>query len=117
MTDKPKIEVETEYVERPKGNMFGKMLSKHRNAKFVAMLDAKNKLFERHKITYRNQNYYKLVEDRVVLPSGKEIIEMRLYQLVDAAVVTMNSDVTTELAGGINQLREFDNEAGQEVPN
>lgn len=118
MPEKPEkpTEVETEYVDRPRGNLFGKMLSKHRSAKMSALMDAKQKLFARYKINYRNQKYYKIVEDRVVLPSGKEVIEMRLYQLIDAAVVTMNSDVTTDLSGGINQLKEFQNETGQEVP-
>ncbi len=109
MIDKP-VEVETEYVERPSGNLFGKTLNKMRGEKKMAIMNAKNKMFERHKIEYRNQKYYRIVEDRVVLPGGREVTELRLYQLIDAAVVTVKSDVTSELEGGINHLLEFKND-------
>lgn len=109
MTDTKLPDVPEEQVERPSGNMFGKMLNKYRSAKKMAIWDAKNKLFERHKVTYRNANQYKIVEDKIVLPSGKEVTELRLYELIDAAVVTVNPDITTELEGGIKKLREFNN--------
>lgn len=107
MADKEEVQVPEEVVERPAGNMFGRMLNKYRSAKRMAVMDAKNKLYERHKITYQNQNRYKIVIDRVVLPSGKEVEELRLYELIDAAVVTVNPDITTELQGGISNLGEF----------
>jgi hypothetical protein len=98
--------VEVEYGLRPKG-MFSKLLNRYRNTKRAAISDAKSKLFARYEIDFNKESLYKIVEDCVVLPSGKEIIELRLYKLEDAAIVTINTDMTTELEGGINYLREF----------
>ncbi len=101
------IEIETEQVDRPRGLLLGRTLNKLRGERFNAMQAAKNKMFDRHGITYRDRNKYKIVEDRITHRDGKEVIEIRLYELKDAAVVTIKTDVTTELQGGINNLVEF----------
>ena len=104
------IEVETEVVERPTGNLFGKTLSKLRDERIMAVMSARQKMFERHKISFNNQDKYKIVQERLVVPSGKEVIELRLYQLIDGATVTITSEIKSELAGGIHKLKEFSNE-------
>lgn len=105
MADLPAVP--EEQVERPRGNMFGKMLSAYKSAKWSALHDAKQAMFDRHKVTRSNENKYKLVEDRVVLPSGKEVIELRLYELIDGCAITITANADHQLEGGINQLREF----------
>lgn len=106
--DKPVLpDVPEEEIERPRGNMFGKLLNNYRFAKSNAIFEAKRKMFERHKVERHNEKYYKVVSDRVVLPSGKEVVELRLYQLIEGAVVTVKGDLTTEIEGGINHLLEF----------
>lgn len=100
-------QVPEEQVERPRGNMFGKMLQRYRSAKTMAVHNAKATMFTRHKIDYKNQNRYKIVEDRVVLPSGKEVIELRLYELIDGCAITITANADHTIDGGINQLREF----------
>jgi hypothetical protein len=108
LPDVPDVpDVPEEAIERPHGNMFGKLLNKYRLAKRNAIMDAKRKMFERHKVERHNEKYYKIVSDRVVLPNGKEVIELRLYQLIEGVVVTVNPDLTTEIEGGINHLLEF----------
>ena len=109
MSDKPATpdDVPVERVERPTGNIFGKTLNKLRGERRMAVEGAKQKMLERHKIDYKNRNKYKIVEDRVVMPNGKEVTELRLYELIDGAVVTINTDVSSELQGGINYLKEF----------
>ena len=87
--------------------MFGKMLNRYRFAKWSALNDAKQTMFDRHKVTRDNENRYKLVEDRVVLPSGKEVIELRLYQLIDGCAITITAEANHEIEGGINKLKEF----------
>lgn len=89
------------------GNLFGKMLNKYRAIRSLAISDAMVKLKQRHEITSQKENQYKIEEHTVVMPSGDEVIELRLYQLVDAAIVTVEGDVTTSLQGGIKNLREF----------
>lgn len=106
MANKP-VEVPTEIVERPSGNLFGKTLKKLRGMRHMAVEQAKHLMLERHKIDYMNRDKYKIVEDCIVLPSGKEVTELRLYQLVDAAVITIDTEVKSELQGGIQFLREF----------
>lgn len=107
MADKKEPEVPVEYVDRPKQNMMGKLLNRYRSEKSMALMAAKHKLFERHGVDYKNANQYKMVEDRVVLPSGKEVIELRLYQLIDGAAITIEANATATTEGGISNLREF----------
>ena len=107
MADKKLPPVPEEEIERPKGNLFGKMLKHYRSEKAMALYNAKNKLFERHSIDFRNSNQYKVVQDRIVLPNGKEVIELRLYKLIDGAAITIETNATSTLEGGISNLREF----------
>ncbi|MGI9028144.1 MAG: hypothetical protein ACR2FM_04900 [Candidatus Saccharimonadales bacterium] len=96
-------------TERPANNLFGKTLNKLRGERMSAVGDAKSKMMARHNISPRDHNKYKIVEDRTVRHrDGQETIELRLYELKDAAVVTISTSVTSELQGGINNLREFD---------
>lgn len=105
--------VPEEQVERPTGNLFGKTLSKLKFTKWSAVDDAKRQLFKRHSIDFKNADQYKIVEDRIVGRNGEERIELRLYELKDAAVVTIKSEVTSELQGGIKNLREFNRDGRQ----
>lgn len=107
MADDKLPDVPVEHVERPSGNLLGKSFNQIRYARKMEIEKAKRLMFERHKVTYRNEKYYKIVEDKVVTPGGKEFTELRLYQLIDGAVVTIKPEVTSELEGGINHLLEF----------
>lgn len=106
MADVP-LEIETESIKRPDGNMFGKMLNHIRSIKELEKSKVKQKMFARHNITPRNMKHYKLVEDRTITPHGTEFIELRLYQLIDGAVITIKPDVKAETEGGIKHLLEF----------
>lgn len=107
MADNKLPDVPVEYVERPKGHLLGKAFNQIRGLRNMEIEKAKRLMFERHKVTYRNQKYYKIVEDKVVTPGGKEFTELRLYQLIDGAVLTIKPEVTAKLEGGINHLMEF----------
>lgn len=110
MSDK---EIATEQVERPAGNLFGKMLNRVRGERMSAVSNAKSKMLTRHNITYLDYDKYKIVEDRIAHRDGREVIELRLYELKDAAVITINTDVRSELQGGINNLMEFSDDGKQ----
>lgn len=101
------IEVEIERIDRPPGFLFGRTLNKLRGQRIDAVANAKSKMLKHHKIGYKELSRYKIVEDRIVHRDGHEVIELRLYELKDAAVVTINTSVVTDLSAGINKLREF----------
>ena len=103
---KPK-DVETETIERPKSNVFGNMLNRLRGERVSVVETVKHKMLEHYKIGFKDRGKYKFVEDRVTLPSGKEVIEVRLYKLIDGATITLDVGITSDIEAGISNLKEF----------
>lgn len=99
--------VETETVERPKSNMLGKMLNRLRGERTMAVETVKHKMLEHYKVGFKDRGKYKFVEDRVTLPSGKEVVELRLYKLIDGATITLDVGITSDIEAGISNLKEF----------
>lgn len=87
--------------------LMGKLLSRVRFERKIARERAEAALWERNNLSNpTTRDGYKLAETKVVHRDGKEVTELRLYKLIDAAVVTVSSEVHSEIAEGIGRLRE-----------
>lgn len=87
--------------------MFGKLLNRVRFERTMAREKAETALWERNNLgNPTKRDGYKLAETKVVHKDGKEVTELRLYKLIDAAVVTISSEVSSEIVDGIHKLRE-----------
>lgn len=87
--------------------LMGKLLNRVRFERIMARERAEAGLWKRNNLENpKTREGYKLAETKVVYTDGKEVTELRLYKLIDAAVVTISSEVSSEIVDGIHKLRE-----------
>lgn len=86
-------------------SLFGGLLTQVQRARKAARDKAVADLWKRNKLA-PNAPGYKLAETSMVKQDGAEVIEYRLYKLVDAAVVTTSSEVKTIVEDGVAAVRE-----------
>lgn len=90
-----------------KPNMLGRIFNKVSEARFIAKQQAKSDLWARNGLSNPTQrNGYKMAETAVVHRDATEVVEYRLYKLVDASVVTISSEVNHKIENGPEHLRE-----------
>lgn len=90
-------------------NTFGRLLDSWRTKKQIEIDSAWHDLLKRNGLDPHNYDarIWELREVEVKLPSGGERVELRLYKLVDAAVIEMKAEVSPEVHIGIRELSEF----------
>lgn len=87
--------------------MMGKLLSRVHSARYFSRQQAEDELWKRNKLDNpTKRDGYKLAETAIVHRDGTEYKELRLYKLVDAAIVKISSEVNVETSFGIENLRE-----------
>lgn len=93
--------------DKPQATMFGKLLNRVRAERKLAYQKAEQDLWKRNKLDNPAQREgYKIAETTTVYRDGREEKELRLYKLVDAAVVTINSEIHSTIENGTDKLRE-----------
>lgn len=93
-------------MDKP-GTMFGKLLTRVHNARHYSRLQAQNELWRRNGLEKAEKREgYKIAETKEMHRDGTEVVEYRLYKLIDASVVTLSSEVKSEVVTGIKALRE-----------
>lgn len=91
--------------------MFGKLLNRVRYERMIARDKAERELWKRNNLDNPAQREgYKLAETKVVHRDGKEVTELRLYKLIDASVITVESEVRSMMEAGVEKLRENNRE-------
>lgn len=88
-------------------NTFGRLLNIYRQKKQYAIEAARTSLEQRNGVDYKNAQTFKLEERELPMPNGKNVTEIRLWKLVDAAVVTIDPDVEVTTKGGVTALGDF----------
>ena len=87
--------------------MMGKLLSRVHLARWQSRDQAERELWKRNGLDNpTKRDGYKLAETAVVHRDGTEYKELRLYKLVDAAIVKISSEVNVETTFGVDKLRE-----------
>lgn len=84
------------------GNLLGKVIKILNNARWEAQHEAKNDLWKRNGLDNPTQrNGYRMAETQKLLRDGTEVMEYRLYKLLDASRVIVKANVTHEIETGI----------------
>jgi hypothetical protein len=79
-----------------KTSTFGKLLSRIATARFHTRQLAELELWKRQGLgNPQHRAGYKMEEVKAVQRDGTEIIEYRLYKLIDRAIITITSEVST----------------------
>lgn len=90
--------------------MMGKLLSRVHFARWHSRDDAERALWKKNGLDNPTLRAgYKLAETSTVHRDGTEYKELRLYKLVDAAIIKISSEVNTETQFGLENLKEFQN--------
>jgi hypothetical protein len=89
--------------EASKSTMFGKLLTRVHNARYQTRQLAELELWRRHSLgNPKNRVGYKMAETAVIQRDGTEVIEFRLYKLIDRAVISISSEVQTTTEFGLD---------------
>lgn len=103
MADEKKMRLSAE----SKATMFGKLLSRVATARYHTKQLAQEELWRRHGLgNPKMRAGWKMAEAAVVHKDGTEIVEYRLYKLMDRAVITIKSEVTTTTEFGTDATEE-----------
>jgi hypothetical protein len=86
-------------------SMVGKLLMRVKQARAVSHDQEIAALYKRNHATPGTPGY-KLAETQAVKANGKEVVEYRLYKLIDCSVVTMDAEITTHVETGLNSIHE-----------
>lgn len=87
------------------GKVFNQLRIKRQQMRERAEID----LWRRNNLS-PEQKGYRIAESRVRLPDGTEFVELRLYQLIDAAVVSLDIELTENIKEGISHLHDFNSD-------
>lgn len=94
--------------------MMGKLLSRVHSARYFSYREAEAALWKRNKLENpTKRDGYKIAETSVVHRDGTEYKELRLYKLIDAAIVKISSEVNVETTFGTDKLRENNRDGEQ----
>ena len=92
--------------------MAGKLLNRVHNARKHNHLLAENELWDRNKLlSPASREGYKIATTKTLQFDGTEVVEYRLYKLIDATVSRISSTVETQVLGGLENLLD-----AKEVP-
>lgn len=90
-----------------KVTMFGKLLSNVRAVRFTAKQKAQDELWKRNGLDNpAKRNGYRMAETQSINRDGTEVVEYRLYKLIDASVVTISSTVTHKIENGLQNVED-----------
>lgn len=93
--------------ELKKTTMFGKLLNKVRFERHMVRQRAIDDLWKRNGLENPAlRTGYKLAETSQVNRDGTEIVEYRLYKLVDSSVTKITSEVVSKIETGLDKLKE-----------
>lgn len=85
-------------IEPKKQNLFSRTLAKLQSARWSAREDAKNELWKRNGLENpKLRDNYRIAETEVVTRGGQEIVDYRLYKLIDASRITISVDMRHEI--------------------
>lgn len=88
-------------------NDLGKLLLQVKRARDNGLDKIREKLWDSHAIPYEQRGtLYKMDEEEFVR-RGREVTEVRLWKLVDAAILELEPNVKVEIQEGRNALRDF----------
>lgn len=88
--------------------MMGKLLSRVHSARYFSRQQAEDALWKKNGLDNPTKRKgYKLAETSTIHRDGTEYKELRLYKLVDAAIVKISSEVNVETTFGVENLREY----------
>lgn len=87
--------------------MLGKLFSAVRSQRWLLREQALSELWKRNGLENpKLRDGYKVAETAEVHKGGKEIIEYRLYKLVDSVVTTLDTSVKGKVEAGLDKLKE-----------
>lgn len=90
-----------------KSTIFEQVLSNIQAHRKYVDETAHEELFLRNKLlTTAERAEYKISEAKMVQADGTEVIELRLYKLIDATVVKISAEVTVSTEKGLKAVRE-----------
>lgn len=85
---------------------FGKMLSRIRFAREQSKMQAIDELWARNGVGASERDLYIVKEAATTYPDGSQVMEYKLYKLIDAAVVVLSTEVSTVTELGLSKLKE-----------
>ena len=83
--------------------MFGELLTRLQKQRKVSRMEAERDIWKRNKLN-PNAEGYRLAETKMVQSDGTEVVELRLYKLIDCSVIKVGADVRHEIEIGINSI-------------
>lgn len=93
--------------EERKPTMLGGMVRRLYNARKQTKMQAEFKLWERNGLSRPStREGYKLAETATVQRDGTEVVEYRLYKLIDRAIVTVGGEILTTTHFGLEPPEE-----------
>lgn len=95
-------------IERPKTeSLMGKLLERVHNARHFSRLTAIDAMWERNGMaSVASRKGFKIAETTSVFKDGTEVVEYKLYKLIDATTVTVSAEVNTKVEQGVASLKE-----------
>ncbi len=102
-------------MDLPKKNttLMGKILARVHNARYETRAIAERELWKRNGLDNpTKRDGYKLAETASVARDGTEVVEYRLYKLIDRAQIIISSDVRTTTHFGLEDVPEEEPSAG-----
>lgn len=101
---------------KKKSNLMGKLLSKIQLARWKARQDAVTDIWKRNNLDNPTKRQgYKLEELKTLGSDGQEVIRFQLWQLLDQSVITISSEIKSEISTGIPKGVEDDVRGEEEV--
>jgi hypothetical protein len=98
----------------PAKTVFSKIMGRVAMARLETRRQAERELWERNGLgNPKLRDGYKLAQTDSVARDGTEVTEYRLYKLIDAATVTIKSEVKSTIKLGIAELPKGEDNAGQ----
>jgi hypothetical protein len=85
--------------------MFGRLLTNVQRERRNSRLEVVKDLWKRNGLA-PNANGYRLAETTAVHEDGREVVEYRLYKLIDATVTTLTAQVDMKTETGRAQVAD-----------
>lgn len=93
-------------IQKKSGGVFLKMLNSLTTMRRLAHARALRDLYARNNVTASTPGY-KLAETPTVYANGREVMEYRLYKLIDASVVTISHEIHHSVETGKDAALEM----------
>ncbi len=98
----------------PRGKMtlMGQLLKKVAAVRWQAKKDAAEALWKKHGLDNpTKREAYRMIEESSVTRDGAEVTTIKLWKLIDKAVIEMGSEVNVTVREGIEHGDEYSNRA------